>query len=145
MLANFFVAFGAIGIKPVFVDPEVKSLNVDANNLIKKIKKKTKVILLVHVLGNGTDVKKIQTIAKKKKIILIEDMRESLGSEFKWKIFRNIWGFWNIFFYYSHQISLNRGGMVVCNSSEDYKILLSMRSHGWARNIKLDRKLKKKI
>ena len=34
--------------------------------------------------------------------------------------------------------------MVVCNSSEDYKILLSMRSHGWARNIKLDRKLKKK-
>ena len=35
-------------------------------------------------------------------------------------------------------------GMVVCNSSEDYKILLSMRSHGWARNIKLDRKLKKK-
>ena len=55
------------GLKPVFVDPEVKSLNVDANNLIKKIKKKTKVILLVHVLGNGTDVKKIQTIAKKKK------------------------------------------------------------------------------
>ena len=56
------------GLKPVFVDPEVKSLNVDANNLIKKIKKKTKVILLVHVLGNGTDVKKIQTIAKKKRL-----------------------------------------------------------------------------
>ena len=73
------------GLKPVFVDPEVKSLNVDANNLIKKIKKKTKVILLVHVLGNGTDVKKIQTIAKKKKIILIEDTCESLGSEFNGK------------------------------------------------------------
>ena len=132
------------GLKPIFVDPEVMSLNVDANNLIKKINKKTKVILLVHVLGNGTDVKKIKTIAKKKKIILIEDTCESLGSKFNEKSLGTFGDFGTYSFYFSHQISSIEGGMVVCNSSEDYQLLRTMRSHGWARNIKLNNKFKER-
>ena len=132
------------GLKPIFVDPEVNSLNVDANNLIKKINKKTKVILLVHVLGNGTNVKKIRTVAKKKKIILIEDTCESLGSKLNGKSLGTFGDFGTYSFYFSHQISSIEGGMVVCNSSEDYKLLCTMRSHGWSRNIKLDSNFKKK-
>ena len=58
------------------------TLNMDINDL-KKITNKTKVIFCVHVLGNASDISEIQEISKKKKIILIEDTCESLGSNFK--------------------------------------------------------------
>ena len=71
------------GLKPVFVDVDKDSLNVNSKLLIKKITKRTKVIMLVHVLGNSTEVDKIAKIAKRKKIIVIEDTCESLGSTYK--------------------------------------------------------------
>ncbi len=132
------------GLKPVFVDPEVKSLNLDADKIISKITNKTKLIMLVHVLGNGTNVEKIRKISKKKKIILIEDTCESLGSKFKKKCLGTFGDFGTYSFYFSHQISSVEGGMVVCNSFSDYQILLAMRSHGWSRNIKVDKKIIKK-
>ena len=71
------------GLKPVFVDVDKDTLNVNSDLLVKKISNKTKVIMLVHVLGNSTDVEKIKKIAQRKKIILIEDTCESLGTKFK--------------------------------------------------------------
>ena len=79
------------GLKPVFIDINPNTLNVDENELIKKISSKTKCILLVNVHGNSCDLFKVRKIAKKKKIILIEDNCESLGSKLKKKKFRNIW------------------------------------------------------
>ena len=73
------------GLKPIFVDVDPMTLNVDIKDLKKKINKKTKVILCVHVLGNSADISEIKKISKRKKIILIEDTCESLGSEFKKK------------------------------------------------------------
>ena len=57
------------GLKPVFVDVDRDSLNVNSKLLIKKITKRTKVIMLVHVLGNSTEVDKITKIAKRKKLL----------------------------------------------------------------------------
>ena len=71
------------GLKPVFVDVDKDTLNVNSDLLLKKINNKTKVIMLVHVLGNSTNVEKIRKVAQRKKIILIEDTCESLGSKFK--------------------------------------------------------------
>ena len=85
------------GLKPKFVDVDYKTLNVRAKDIINSISKKTKVILLIHVLGNSTDIDLIRKVAQKKKIILIEDTCESLGATYK-KIFRNFWRFWNLFF-----------------------------------------------
>ena len=73
------------GLKPKFVDIDYKTLNVRANDIIKSISTKTKVILLIHVLGNSTDMDVIREVAKKKKIILIEDTCESLGATYKKK------------------------------------------------------------
>ena len=56
------------GLKPKFVDINIKTLNVDADKIIKAINKKTKVIMLVNVLGISTDVEKVVNYAKKKKI-----------------------------------------------------------------------------
>ena len=133
------------GLKPVFVDIDKDTLNVNPDLLIKKINKKTKVIMLVHVLGNSTNVEKIKKIAQRKKIILIEDTCEALGSKFKKKYLGTFGDFGTFSFYYSHQITSGEGGMIVCNNKDDYNLLYSMRSHGWSRNLKNQKKIEKKF
>ena len=54
------------GLKPVFVDVNVETLNLDINDLLKKITNKTKALMLVHVLGNSTNMDELMTIIKKK-------------------------------------------------------------------------------
>ena len=132
------------GLKPVFVDVEKDTLNVNAALLIKKITKKTKVIMLVHVLGNSTDIDKIKKVAKKNKIIIIEDTCEALGAKYKNKYLGTFGDFGTYSFYFSHQITSGEGGMVVCNNEEDYELLYSMRSHGWSRGLKSQKKIEKK-
>ena len=132
------------GLKPVFVDVDKDTLNVNSDLLIKKINNKTKVIMLVHVLGNSTNVEKIKKIAQKKKIILIEDTCESLGAKFKNKYLGTFGDFGTYSFYYSHQITSGEGGMIVCDNQDDYDLLCSMRSHGWSRNLKSQKKIEKK-
>ena len=124
------------GLKPRFVDVDVKTFNVKTEELIKSINKNTKVILLVHVLGNSGEIDKIKNICKRKKIILIEDTCESLGSKYKNRYLGTFGDFGTYSFYYSHQITSGEGGMVVCNNFSDYQILLSLRAHGWSREIK---------
>jgi len=121
------------GLKPVFVDIDKFTLNIDVDELIKKITPRTKVIMAVHVLGNSSDIEKIKNICDKKNIILIEDTCESLGSKFKSKHLGTYGDFGTYSFYYSHQITCGEGGAVVCNSFDDYKLLYSLRAHGWAR------------
>ena len=122
------------GLKPVFVDVDVNTLNINIDDLRKKISNKTKVIFCVHVLGNSTNMNEIKKIVKEKKLILIEDTCESLGSNFKKKKLGSFGDFGTYSFYYSHQISSGEGGMVVCNSKDDYDILLALRAHGWSRD-----------
>jgi len=131
------------GLKPVFVDIDRDSLNVNSKLLIKKITKRTKVIMLVHVLGNSTEVDKITKIAKRKKIIVIEDTCESLGSTYKNKYLGTFGDFGTYSFFYSHQITSGEGGMIVCNNRDDYELLLTMRSHGWSRDLKDQKKIEK--
>ena len=71
------------GLKPKFVDIDLDSLNINLNDLKKKISKKTKAILIVHVLGNCVDMSELMQIVKKHNLILIEDTCESLGTKYK--------------------------------------------------------------
>ena len=132
------------GLKPVFVDIDPSTLNADIKLLISKINSRTKLIMAIHVLGNSTDIETLRKICVKKKIILIEDTCESLGSKFKNKNLGTFGDFGTYSFYYSHQITSGEGGMVTCNTLDDYKLLYSLRAHGWARGINA-LKSKKKI
>ncbi|WP_415321012.1 DegT/DnrJ/EryC1/StrS family aminotransferase [Candidatus Pelagibacter sp. Uisw_092] len=123
------------GLKPRFVDIDFKSLNVSADDFIKNINRKTKAIMGVHVLGNSGEIDKIRNICKKRKLILIEDTCESLGSKYKNKNLGTFGDFGTFSFYYSHQMTSGEGGMVVCKTKEDYDILRMLRSHGWSRGI----------
>lgn len=132
------------GLKPIFVDVDVNTFNVNTDQIIRSITNKTKVIMVVHVLGNSGEIDKIKQICKKKKIILIEDTCESLGTKYKNKFLGTFGDFGSYSFYYSHQITSGEGGMIVCNNIKDYQILHSLRAHGWSRGIKIKKELKKK-
>ena len=119
------------GLKPIFVDIDKTNLSIADNEIEKKITKKTKAIMLINALGNCCDLFKIKKIAKKNNLIIFEDNCESLGSKFKNKNLGTFGDFSTFSFFYSHQITSGEGGMVTCNSKEDYEILFTLRSHGW--------------
>ena len=129
------------GLKPKFVDVDLQSLNIDLNDLKKKISRKTKAILIVHVLGNCVDMNKFMQIIKKHKLILIEDTCESLGTKYKNKFLGSFGDFSSFSFYSSHQISSGEGGMICCKSNADHEIIKSLRAHGWSRALKSEKKI----
>jgi len=126
------------GLKPVFADINKETLNIDIDSLESKITKKTKVLMMVHVLGLSTEMDKVRKLVKKYNLILIEDTCESLGTMYKNKFLGSFGDFGTYSFYYSHQITAGEGGMVVCNNREDYNLLMSLRSHGWSRGLKMN-------
>ena len=124
------------GLKPRFVDVDVNSFNIDLNDLRKKISKKTKAILAVHILGNSTNMDQLKKITNNQKLLLIEDTCESLGSKYNGKFLGTFGEYGTFSFYVSHQISGGEGGMIVCNDYSNYKIIHSLRAHGWDRGLK---------
>lgn len=129
------------GLKPVFVDIDKSTLNINLDDLRKKINRKTKAILIVHVLGNCTNMDELLRIKKKNNLILIEDTCESLGTKYKNRCLGTFGEFSTFSFYSSHQISSGEGGMICCKSSEDNEIIKSLRSHGWSRGLKNEKKI----
>ena len=96
----------------------------------------------IHILGNSSNIKEISSIAKKNNIFLIEDTCEALGSRFGSKYLGTFGDFGTYSFYYSHQITSGEGGMVVCKTKEDYNLIHTMRSHGWDRGLRPEKKNK---
>ena len=123
------------GLKVKFVDIDSKTLNLDLDDFEKKITKKTKALMLVHAMGNCADMEKIVRICKKKKIILIEDTCEALGSEYEGKQLGTFGDFSSYSFFYSHHITSGEGGMICAKSKKDADVIRTLRSHGWQRAI----------
>ena len=132
------------GLKIKFVDIDLETLNYDLEKLKSAVTDKTKVILAVNLLGNPNDFKVIKKIINKKDIILIEDNCESLGAEFQNKKTGTIGLLGTFSFFFSHHISTMEGGMIVTDNKELYHILLSLRAHGWTRNLPEDNLVAKK-
>ncbi len=131
------------GLKPKFVDIDLKTLNFDLEKLEKAITKKTKAILIVHVLGNCVDMDLLMKIKNKYNLILIEDTCESLGTKYKNKYLGTYGDFSSFSFYSSHQISSGEGGMICCKNENDFEIIKSLRAHGWSRGLKNEAKIAK--
>lgn len=121
---------------PVFVDADSATLNVNLEDLESKITEKTKAIMIVHVLGNCTNMKKLLEIAERHNLILIEDTCESLGSKYNGKYLGTFGSIGTYSFFYSHHITTMEGGMAVCDDDEYYELMKCLRAHGWTRNLK---------
>ena len=133
------------GLKPVFVDVDRENFNIDLKDLKKKISRKTKALMLIHVLGVSTNMDKLMKILKKNRIILIEDTCESIGAKYKNKFLGTFGDFSTFSFYFSHQISSIEGGMICCKNKQDEDIIKSLRSHGWIKDLSSQKKMEKKF
>jgi CDP-6-deoxy-D-xylo-4-hexulose-3-dehydrase len=132
-------------LTPVFVDVNQQTLNIDLDDLERKITEKTKAIMLVHVLGNSTNMQKLMEIVNKYNLILIEDTCESLGSKYNNKYLGAFGTIGTYSFYYSHHITTMEGGMIVSDNDEDYELMKCLRAHGWSRYLKDKEKIQEEF
>jgi CDP-6-deoxy-D-xylo-4-hexulose-3-dehydrase len=123
------------GLKIKFVDIDLETLNYDLDQLEMAVTDDTRAIMAVNLLGNPNDFNCINEIIAGRDIVLIEDNCESMGAKFKGKQAGTfgVMGGYSSFF--SHHISTMEGGMIVTDDEELYQILLSLRAHGWTRNL----------
>lgn len=123
------------GLKMKFVDIDPSSLNIMVSEIEKAVGPNTKAVFAVNLLGNPCAFKPIADICKKYNLILIIDNCESMGAMYGGKEAGTLglMGTYSTFF--SHMICTVEGGFTVTDDEELYHILLSLRAHGWTRNL----------
>lgn len=123
------------GMKLKFVDIDADTLNYDLKALEAAITDKTKMIVVVNLLGNSNDFNAIKKLIGSRPITLIEDNCESMGATFEDRQTGTfgLLGTYSAFF--SHHISTMEGGMIVTDDEELHHILISLRAHGWTRGL----------
>lgn len=125
-----------LGLQPILCDCDKNNLGLDINHLKLLIKEHNPgCIVLVHVLGVPNNLDEITELCNKHDIILLEDTCESLGSTYNNKKLGTVGLLSSFSLYFGHHISTIEGGMVCTNNEELYHLLLSIRSHGWDRDL----------
>lgn len=116
--------------KPVFIDIDKKTMNMDISRIEEKITNKTKAILVVDVFGHPINMIEVKKIADKYNLKIIEDSCEAIGSEYK-GIKAGTLGDCGVFaFYPNKQITTGEGGMIITNNDEIADLCRSLRSQG---------------
>ena len=123
------------GLKLKFVDIDLNTLNYDIGELKKAVTNKTRMIMVVNLLGNPNDFQKINEIIENKNIFMIEDNCESMGAKYYGKQAGTLGLMGSFSSFFSHHISTMEGGMIVTDDEELFQILLSLRAHGWTRDL----------
>ena len=123
------------GLKIKFVDIDIETLNYDLVQLELAISTKTRVVLAVNLLGNSNDFDFINKVIQDKNIILLEDNCESMGATFNNKKTGTFGVMGTFSSFYSHHISTMEGGIIITDDEELHQILISLRSHGWTRDL----------
>ena len=116
------------GLKPVLIDSDLKTWNVNPDQLIKKISKKTKAIIITHIYGFPVDMKKILFIAKQKNIKIIEDSAEMIGQTYFNKKCGSFGDLSVFSFYANKHITTGEGGMILTNNRKLYIKCKSLRN-----------------
>ena len=134
-----------LGLTPILCDCNLNDLSIDLDHLNEIITSHGKIdaLLLVSVLGLVPKMDKIQDICDKHDIVLLEDSCESMGSKHKGQNLGTFGSMSSFSAFFGHHISTIEGGFVSTNDKELYDLLLSLRSHGWDRD--LDKKSQNKL
>ena len=123
------------GLRLKFVDIDIDTLNYDLEALESAITNNTKMIMVVNLLGNPNDFDVINSFIKDKDIFIYEDNCESMGAEYKGNQ-TGTFGIVSTFStFFSHHMATMEGGFVTTDDEELYHVLLSLRAHGWTRNL----------
>lgn len=119
-----------LGLVPVYVDVDEKTLNIDPNEIKKAISKKTRAIMVVHSIGNPADINQIMRIARRFRLKVIEDCCEAHGSRVGGRLCGSFGDIVTFSFYVAHNMTTGEGGMALTNKRQYYDILTSLRQFG---------------
>ena len=126
-------AIGIVGAKPIFVDIDPNTFNLDATLLESKITPRTKAIIPVHLYGQPCNMDLIMKIAKKYNLYVIEDCCQAIGATFNGKPVGSFGDIGCFSFFPTKNIgAFGDGGMVVTNSTYLADRIVALRNHGGA-------------
>ncbi len=124
-------AVNAVGAKPVFADIRPDTYNIDPSDLARRLTKKTKAIIAVHLYGLSADMDPIVNFARANDLRVIEDNAQSLGASYKGRRTGSLSDMACISFYPTKNLgAYGDAGMIVTNSSEAAARLRTLRNHG---------------
>ncbi len=131
---TFFATAGSIarvGAKPVFVDIDPVTYNLDPTQIAPRITSRTRAIIPVHLFGQVADMEPVMQIAKQHSLVVIEDAAQAIGAEYRGRRAGSIGDYGCFSFFPSKNLgAAGDGGMVVTNDSQRAENLMRLRAHG---------------
>lgn len=123
-----------VSAKPIFADIETSSMNINPNEIIKKITSKTKAIMPVHMAGRPCRMDEIMEIAKKNNLVVIEDAAHAFGAEYKGKKIGTIGDLTVFSFYVTKNLTTGEGGMVTTSNKQYADLIKIYALHGMSQD-----------
>ncbi len=123
------------GLKLKFVDIDRDTLNIDVRLIEAAVGPQTKAIFAVNLLGNPNDYDALETLCRKHDLLLIEDNCEALGARYRERSCGTFGIIGTFSTFYSHHICTMEGGAALTDDETLYHYMLSLRAHGWTRDL----------
>ena len=117
-----------LGLKPILVDSDLATWNMDSEQVIKKISRNTKAIIITHIYGFPVDMQRVLRLAKRKNIKIIEDAAEMIGQTYFKKRCGSFGDLSTFSFYANKHITTGEGGMILTNNKRLYDKCKSLRN-----------------
>ena len=124
------------GFSVRLVDVDPATLNVNLDDLERKITPKTQAISLVHLMGNPVDMDRVTDICRRHNLLLIEDCCESLGATWNGQEVGTFGVGGSFSFFFSHHMTTMEGGMILTRDADLAERYRLLRAHGWSRNLR---------
>ncbi|MDO8637949.1 MAG: DegT/DnrJ/EryC1/StrS family aminotransferase, partial [Candidatus Daviesbacteria bacterium] len=124
------------GAKPILIDVDLETWNIDPHQITSKINERTKAIIPVHLYGHPANMGLIKQIAKKNNLYIIEDAAEAHGAMYKKKMVGSIGTLGCFSFYGNKVITTGEGGMITTNNYLLSQKIRILRDHGASRTRK---------
>ena len=126
-------AIGIVGAKPVFVDIDPDTFNIDASKIEAAITPRTKAIIPVHLYGQPCDMDVIMDVAKRHNLHVIEDCCQAIGAKYKGKMVGTFGDFGCLSFYPTKNLGgMGDGGLIMTDSEALRDRVVALRNHGGA-------------
>lgn len=126
------------GLKLRFLDVELDTLNMDVSRLEEALTPRTRMVMAVSILGNPCALDVIRRFCDKHGLYLFEDNCESMGAELDGRPCGTYGDIGTFSSFFSHHISTMEGGVLTTNDTEIYHLAISIRAHGWTRDLPRD-------
>jgi perosamine synthetase len=122
-----------VNAKPVFVDSDPVTWQIDPSKIREKISKKTKAIMAVHIYGHPCDMNVIMKLAKEKNLYVIEDCAEAIGTYYNNKHTGSFGNIATFSFFGNKTITSGEGGMVCTNNKKLHDLVVRLKGQGLAK------------